>query len=199
MRFLTLAGLLLLMAGCTGLPPRPVPESAQQSWTLRQQELKQIDGWQLKGRVAIVNGVEAWHLNVNWLQNDGDYRIEMWGPFGAGRVQLRGNEQGVRLIDSDQYVYYSTDPESLLYEHTGVKMPVAGLRYWILGLADPGQSQKQPVVDRYGRLASVQQNAWNVELQRYTRVGQMELPDKLSVNKDDLRVKMVVDNSKLKR
>jgi outer membrane biogenesis lipoprotein LolB len=59
MRFLTLAGLLLLMAGCTGLPPRPVPESAQQSWTLRQQELKQIDGWQLKGRVAIVNGVEA--------------------------------------------------------------------------------------------------------------------------------------------
>jgi len=199
MRFLSLAGLLLLIAGCTSLPPRPVPESSQQTWALRQQDLKQIDGWQLKGRVAIINGEEAWYLNVDWLQNDGDYRIDMWGPFGAGRVRLQGNEQGVRLIDSDQYVYYSTDPESLLYEHTGVKMPVAGLRYWILGLADPGQSQKEAILDRYGRLASVQQDAWNVELQRYTPVGQMELPDKLSVNKDDLRVKMVVDNWKLIR
>jgi len=199
MRFLSLAGLLLLIAGCTSLPPRHVPESSQQTWALRQQDLKQIDGWQLKGRVAIINGEEAWYLNVDWLQNDGDYRIDMWGPFGAGRVRLQGNEQGVRLIDSDQYVYYSTDPESLLYEHTGVKMPVAGLRYWILGLADPGQSQKEAILDRYGRLASVQQDAWNVELQRYTPVGQMELPDKLSVNKDDLRVKMVVDNWKLIR
>ena len=153
----------------------------------------------MRGRVAILNETEAWHLNVDWQQYNGSYRIEMWGPFGSGRVQLQGNEHGVRLIDSEQRVYYSHDPESLLYRHTGVHMPVTGLRYWILGLADPGRSQQQPVVDQYGRLASVQQNDWNVELKRYTRIGQLELPDKLSVNKDHIQVKMVVDNWQLPR
>lgn len=199
MKFLSVFVLLLLLAGCTGLPPRPVPDSPERAWADRQQSLQQIDGWQLKGRMAIINDVEAWHLNVDWLQQDGNYRIDMWGPFGAGRVQLRGNERGVKLIDSEQQVYYSSDPESLLYEHTGVHMPVAGLRYWILGLADPGKGQKQPVLDRYGRLASVQQNDWKVELKRYIQIGRLELPDKLSVNKDHIQVKMVVDDWKLNR
>ncbi len=180
------------LAGCA-TPPEPGTVS-DQSREQRQQALEQINAWQLKGRVAIINGSEAWHLNVEWQQRQEDYRIELWGPFGSGRVQLEGDGQGVRLTDSRQGIYYADDPESLLYEHTGVNMPVSGLRYWILGLTDPRYATRQPRRDQAGRLTAVKQADWQVAFSRYTRVDSLALPDRLSVDRQDLRVKMVVDH-----
>lgn len=180
------------LAGCaappdTGTVPVQSPEQ-------REQALEQIDTWHLKGRVAIINGSEAWHLNMAWQQRQEDYRIELWGPFGSGRVRLEGDGQGVRLIDSDQGIYYADDPESLLYAHTGVKMPVSGLRYWILGMADPRYPIRQPRRDQAGRLTALKQADWQIAFSRYTRADGLALPDRLSVDRQDLRVKMVVDN-----
>ncbi len=186
--------LLLSLTACTPLPERPAVSSPDQTWDERRQSLQQIQQWQLKGRLAIINDVEAWHLNVDWQQRNNDYLISMWGPFGAGRVELTGNDSGVRLVDADQAVYYSADPESLLYEHTGVRMPVNGLRYWILGLAHPAREVARPTLDQYGRLASVSQDKWDVQLRHYTRIGAHELPDKLSISRDDIKVKVVVDD-----
>jgi outer membrane lipoprotein LolB len=175
--------------------PVSSPESITPEEQSRQQQLlKEIEAWRLQGRIAIINGVEAWHLNVDWLQRQDDYRIDLWGPFGSGRVRLQGDEQGVRLIDSEQQIHYASDPESLLYEHTGVKMPVSGLRYWILGLPDPHYDQQQSRRDAAGRLASVQQENWQVAFKSYNRIGSLDLPAKLSVDRQDLRVKLVVDD-----
>lgn len=188
-----LAGVWL--AGCTA-PPQ-MDRAAPQSREARQQQLEEIGAWQVKGRVAIINGAEAWHLNVIWRQDEDDYQIELWGPFGSGRVQLEGDAQGVRLSDSQQQIYSARDPESLLYEHTGVKMPVSGLRYWILGLTDPQQEQEQPHYDARARLTSVQQDSWHVAFKRYTRLGELAVPDRLTVAKNDLQVKLVVDDWQL--
>jgi outer membrane lipoprotein LolB len=186
-----LAGLWL--AGCAAPVPEPVPVSSQEQ-VRQQQKLEQIDAWRLQGRMAVINGVEAWHMNLDWQQRQEEYQIELWGPFGSGRVQLQGDEKGVRLFDSQQQIYYADDPENLLFEHTGVKMPVSGLRYWILGLTDPRYSQEQSFRDAAGRLTVVQQDNWQVEFKRYSRVDGMDLPDRLSVDKQDLLVKLVVDN-----
>jgi len=185
----------LWLAGCAA-PPQ-ADRGAPPDREARQQQLEALASWRVRGRVAILNGAEAWHLNVSWRQQDDDYHIELWGPFGSGRVQLEGDAQGVRLIDSDQRTYYARDPESLLYDHTGVKMPVSGLRYWILGLTDPHQNQQQPRRDARDRLVSVQQGSWHVDFRRYTRLGQVVLPDRLWVDKDDLQVKLVVDDWQL--
>lgn len=185
----------LWLGGCAA--PPPADHGAPPDREARQQQLEGIKEWQVKGRVAILNGAEAWHLNVIWRQQNDDYHIELWGPFGSGRVQLEGDAQGVRLVDPHQRTYYARDPESLLYEHTGVKMPVSGLRYWILGLTDPQQEQQQPRRDGRDRLASVQQGSWQIDFRRYTRLGQVAVPDRLRVDKDDLQVKLVVDDWQL--
>ncbi|MDZ7662060.1 lipoprotein insertase outer membrane protein LolB [Thiohalophilus sp.] len=194
MRYWLVLATGLWLAGCAAPPADRGPPPDREA---RQQQLDALDSWRVKGRVAIINGTEAWHLNVIWRQQDDEYHIELWGPFGSGRVQLEGDAQGVRLVDSHRRTYYARDPESLLYEHTGVKMPVSGLRYWILGLTDPQQDQQQPRRDERDRLASVQQGSWYVNFRRYTRLGQVVLPDRLWVDKDDLQVKLVVDDWQL--
>lgn len=184
-----LAGLWL--GGCVAPSPQTAsPYSPEQ----HQQLLEQIETWRLRGRIAIVNGSEAWNLNMEWQQRDGDYHIELWGPFGSGRVQLVGNGQGVRLVDAGQQIYYASDPESLLYEHTRVKMPVSGLRYWILGLTAPQYESRRVQRDAAGRLATVQQEQWQITFKRYSRVKGLDLPDRLAVDRQDLQVKLVVDN-----
>lgn len=194
MRYL-FALVLGLLGGCSAVPEYTPTE---QSWEQRQQALSRIAHWSLRGRLAVNNGVEAWHLNIHWRQRDGQYHIQLHGPFGAGRVLLEGNEQGVVLHDADEQTYYASDPEVLLYARTGVTMPVEGLRYWVRGLPQP-RADGKPRLDEHGRLKQVSQAAWDVDFRGYMQVNGLELPRKIFIAQPqrDIDVRLVVDEWQL--
>jgi outer membrane lipoprotein LolB len=196
----------LLVTGCTTLD---VSDSgtdsyidssidAEQTWRERQIELSAIKYWQLTGRLAVSNGEDAWNVNLEWQQRDEDYQIILNGPFGTGKVKLIGNADGVLLKDADDQTFYADTPEMLLYEQTGMYMPVAGLRYWVMGLASPAQ-KKKPKLDNLGRLAYLEEANWQVKFKRYTQVSGIDLPRKVFILKhaNELDVRLVVDNWKL--
>ncbi len=195
MRRLIVLPLILLMAGCAA--PLPVPPADPEiAWQTRQQDLTKVNDWRLHGRLAITRGSEAWHLKVNWRQKPEGYEIFLSGPFGAG-VKLVGNPRSVVLHDADHRAYYADKPELLLYAHTGVFMPVTGLRYWILGLPDPGKNHSnQTQLDAYGRLAELQQRDWRVRFRDYVEVKQYQLPERLFIKSEaeDIEVRLVVDD-----
>ncbi len=193
MRFLALLSFILLIAGCAAPMPVP-PADPETTWQSRQQDLATVNDWRLNGRLAITRGSEAWHLKVNWRQKPEGYEIFLSGPFGAG-VKLVGNPQGVVLHDSEQHAYSAEEPELLLYTHTGVFMPVTGLRYWILGLPDPDKNHtNQTRLDAYGRLAELQQRDWTVRFRDYVAVEQYQLPERLFIQSEDIEVRLVVDD-----
>jgi outer membrane lipoprotein LolB len=185
---------ILLMAGCAA--PLPAPSvDPEATWQSRQQHLKNMNDWRLNGRLAITRGAEAWYLKVNWRQKQNGYVIFISGPFGAGQVKLTGNPEGVELRDAERNAYYAKEPEILLYEHTGVVMPVTGLRYWILGLPDPGKNHtSQTRLDAYGRLAELQQRDWTVRFPDYVAVKHYQLPERLLIQNEDIEVRLVVDD-----
>ena len=193
MRSLALLSFILLIAGCAAPMPVP-PADPEATWQSRQQDLATVNDWRLNGRLAITRGSEAWHLKVNWRQKPEGYEIFLSGPFGAG-VKLVGNPQGVVLHDSEQHAYSAEEPELLLYTHTGVFMPVTGLRYWILGLPDPHKNHtNQTRLDAYGRLAELQQRDWTVRFRDYVAVEQYQLPERLFIQSEDIEVRLVVDD-----
>ena len=194
MRWLVSLSIILLVAGCAAPLPVP-PADAEATWQLRQHDLNNMNDWRLNGRLAITRGAEAWHLKVNWRQKQDGYEIFLSGPFGAGQVKLLGNQEGVVLRDAERHAYYAREPESLLYEHTGVFMPVTGLRYWILGLPDPGKNHtSQTRLDVYGRLAELQQRDWKVQFPDYVAVKHYQLPERLLIQGEDIEVRLVVDD-----
>ena len=193
MRSLALLSFILLIAGCAAPMPVP-PADPEATWQSRQQDLATVNDWRLNGRLAITRGSEAWHLKVNWRQKPEGYEIFLSGPFGSG-VKLVGNPQGVVLHDSEQHAYSAEEPELLLYTHTGVFMPVTGLRYWILGLPDPDKNHtNQTRLDAYGRLAELQQRDWTVRFRDYVAVEQYQLPERLFIQSEDIEVRLVVDD-----
>jgi len=186
------------MSGCTSVPVEAPVENSQLTWQSRQPELAAIKVWRLSGRVAISQAGEAWNLNMDWQQDGDDYQIQLYGPFGAGRVKLVGNAYGVLLHDSNDQTFYADKAQTLLYEHTGVTMPVEGIRYWIVGLTSPTQTT-QPKLDPQGRLAYLEDEQWQVNFKRYTDVSGMQLPFKVFIVKpeNDIDVRLVVDSWKL--
>ena len=193
MRLLVFLSIILLITGCAAPMPVP-PADPEATWQTRQQDLASVNDWRLNGRLAVIRGSEAWHLKVNWRQKPGGYEIYLSGPFGAG-VKLVGDPQQVVLHDADHHAYYATEPEMLLYAHTGVLMPVTGLRYWILGLPDPGKNHaNQNQLDACGRLAELQQRDWTVRFRDYVAVKQYQLPERLFIQSEDIEVRLVVDD-----
>lgn len=200
--FLLVGMSLLLTSACTTVPVEtPTSTSSldsKQTWQTRQPELAAIKVWRLSGRVAVSQDESAWNLNLEWQQDGDEYEIILNGPFGAGKVKLIGNAYGVLLRDSDGQVFYADNAQTLLREHTGVNMPVEGLRYWIIGLTSP-QQQKKPVLDEQGRLDYLEEANWQVRFKRYTDVSGMQLPNKVFILEphSDIDVRLVVDNWKL--
>ncbi len=193
-----LLGLCLLLAGCAGAPPIPVPEpvaSPETTWQSRQLQLTALQSWQLSARLIVSTEEEAWQLDVIWQQQVDNYEIQISGPFGMGKVRLQGSEDGVFLYDGEGRAYYAQEPEHLLLEHTGVFMPVTSLYYWVRGLPDSTiDAVLIPQLDAWGRLTHLRQNGWSVDMKRYAQVDALQLPDKLFIRSDqDIEVRMVVD------
>ncbi|VAX09405.1 hypothetical protein MNBD_GAMMA25-963 [hydrothermal vent metagenome] len=192
-----LSGLLLLLAGCASVPlPSEPVTSPEQSWETRQQQLGELKNWQLSGRVIISNNEnDAWRLDVIWQQQQDNYEIQISGPLGMGKVRLHGSNDGVFFYDSDGRAYYAQEPEQLLFEHTGIFMPVTSLYYWVRGLPDPTiKAELKSELDNWGRLSQLRQNGWSVDLKRYVQIDALQLPDKLFIhNEENVEVRMVVD------
>lgn len=188
----------VLAAGCASLPEPPAVDHPGQVWQQRREALSRIAYWHLTGRLAVRNGNEAWNIHLDWQQKGDDYQIILNGPFGAGKVKLTGDKAGVALQDSDNQTFYADNPGELLRERTGVSMPVAGLRYWILGLDTPGQSNA-PKLDPQGRLAYLEDKQWQVNFRRYTEVSGLQLPEKIFIDRpaQEIKVRLVVDEWRL--
>ncbi|MGD8526392.1 MAG: lipoprotein insertase outer membrane protein LolB [Thioalkalispiraceae bacterium] len=196
MKYLFLLAILLL-TGCASLPepvtdkPVAVPDP-QAAWQQRQANLTGLEHWHLQGRVSLRSEEESWILKVDWQQQSQKvFKILLSGPF-SGMLQLSGDGSNVELNDGEQSLV-APDAESLLLEHTGIRMPVNGLRYWMLGLPQPDKKVKDLKLDVAGRLDSLQQDEWQVNIQGYQRHDGEILPVKLLINNHRLKVRFIID------
>ena len=186
----------LLLAGCAGPAVVPVP-SPERTWGERQVALAGLSDWSLAGRLGISDGDEAWQLKLFWRQRPGGFHIDLAGPFGAGAVQLQGDAQGVVLRDGEGHRWQAQDAQQLLWQHTGILMPVDGLAWWIRGLPRPRQDRRRLVLDAAGRLAELTENGWRIRFLEYMAVDGLELPRHLLIRRDEVEVRVVVDRWRL--
>ncbi|MCW8899399.1 MAG: lipoprotein insertase outer membrane protein LolB [Gammaproteobacteria bacterium] len=186
------------LAACSTPPPHKFVADPDKRWEQRKTELSEINDWLLSGRVAIVNTHESWHLNMKWQKHDDKYILDLSGPFGAGHAQLTGTKEGVLLVDADQRSFYADNPDQLLQEVTGVRMPVQSLLYWIRGLSNNNIKKDKQMLDNYGRLALLEQAGWSVRFKSYVDIEQHEMPQKIFIDGSDLKVKIFIEEWNLK-
>lgn len=190
-RYFRILSLSLLCSACATQAPRPVPVD-QGEQAARRQALLALDAWQVHGRIAVRAENEGWSAGFDWRQADPGYRIQLRGPFGRAALELKGDARGVWLTRAGQPAVFATGPEMLLYQQSGWRLPVTGLAYWLRGVPD-NRSRAISQRDVAGRLTSLQQGGWQIDYSEYQRYGDYDLPTRLVLERENLRVKVLID------
>jgi len=190
-RFLGLA-LLVAVSACTTAPmvEAPVKDPAA-AWLKHSARMTAIHNWDIEGRIAIRSYKEAVNANLRWQQQGDNYEIDLSGPFGSGAVHLSGEPGAVRL-KTDAQDMVADNAETLLYQVTGLLVPIESLKYWIRGLPQPDSGSSQNL-DAQGRLARIEQDRWKVRFRAYADVSRQQLPVKVFVDNHQLSVRIVID------
>ena len=188
---LALLVILALLAGCATTPESvDLPDIG--SWDVRTDVLGDAENWEFKGRIAVKAGDEGFNGKFNWTQRGDAFSATVGGPLGMGTVRIEGDGQVISLTDKDGVETVLHDAEVELRWRYGWTIPITSLRYWALGIPDPGTPSTTEFNDE-GQLSHLEQSGWIVEISRYREGGGQQMPRTLSATNPDTRVRMVID------
>ena len=193
LRHIIVFSFIALLAGCAGLGPRESVEGHGNAaqWREHKEQLTGLDGWQIDGKIGIRAPKDSGSGTLFWLQRQDYYDIRLSGPLGRGAARLTGRPGDVTLEVANQGRYNAPSPELLLEEQLGWKLPVSNLAWWVRGLPSPA-SKSRLSLDGNSRLASLEQDGWQVEYTAYTEQNGYWLPERIKLHGSDLDVTLVI-------
>lgn len=181
----------LVISGCAAQRGVDLPELSD--WEARTRILAGIGEWEFRGRIGVSAAEDGFNGRLRYSQKDDDFRATVSGPLGFGTVRIEGNDRQVTVTDKDGEAWLLPDPELDLQVMYGWTIPVTSLRYWALGIPDPGVHADTEFNER-GQLAWLDQGNWLVTITQYRDGGGQSMPRRLSAVSGDNKVLLVIDN-----
>jgi outer membrane lipoprotein LolB len=185
--------LIALLAGCAGITSHEAVQGKGDAnkWRANKEQLASLDGWQINGKVGIRAPKDSGSGTLFWLQRQDYYDIRLSGPLGRGAARLTGRPGAVSLEVANQGRYDAPDPETLLKDQLGWKLPVSHLVWWVRGLPAP-DSKSSLTLDSDSRLSNLEQDGWQIEYLSYTEQNGYTLPERMKLHGQDLDVTLVI-------
>jgi outer membrane lipoprotein LolB len=185
-----LAGLgVLALAGCVTVPRQPSPIVP---WPQRRARLQSLDPFELSGRVAVVTSGQGFDAHIDWRQHGTRTTLDLNGPLGIGGVHVVSQGATLDVETSSGQKLASAEARAQLTAKLGFEPPLGSLRYWVLGVPDPAGPSTETIADDQ-RLAAMQQYGWRIDYLAYTNVSGYWLPQRLSLTRGPVRVRLFVD------
>ncbi len=189
-KWLLLAALLTLAAGCATIV-RPTGPANEAAWRQRLASLDQLDNWRLEGRIGVVTPHRGGSASLDWREQGATMTLSFSGPFGIGAVKLTGTPEQMLIRDSKGREWTTDTPDVALERTLGWPVPVASLRYWIVGRPAPGTPYRLQLGAR-GLVMSLEQQGWTVRYQAYSPVHGLLLPIRLAASRAGGHIKLIV-------
>ena len=79
----------------------------------------------------------------------------------------------------------------------GFDVPIASLRYWVLGVPDPAQPAEETLDEAQQRLATLVQDGWHIDYTDYTSAAGASLPARITLQREAVRVRLLVEDWQL--
>ncbi len=143
-------------------------------------KLSQMQYWQIRGKLSVINKGEAVTGFLTWQQNQQKFDIFLSGPFGQGSSHLVGNEQQASLTLPGEETVYASSADALMEQFVGWKFPVLDVRHWVKGQASPNSTATE-ARNSMGLLEKLQQHGWQVQFSRYQRLADNWLPGRVKI------------------
>lgn len=195
-RRVSVCGLLLVClvaAGCATTPRPSGPGTAIPA------DLNDLDRWQARGRLGVSGPANGGSGSFEWRQVGDRSDVEIRGPVGIGGVRLEmqgdGANPDLTLQTSDGQTLQSDAAWNELQSRLGAAVPAGNLRFWMLGLAAPGEHQWHEA--NAEGVVALDQGGWRIEYQKYSDEFGARVPMRMTATSGDARVRIVVDRWQL--
>lgn len=107
-------------------------------------------------------------------------------------MRLTENTAGARLERADEPPVEASSAAILLADALPeTPLPLASLRYWVLGRPAPGAVDAQQL-DADNRLAVLRQNGWEIRYLEYQSVPPWVLPSKLQARQGEVELRLAI-------
>ena len=174
---------LVVLTGCTTLvPTAPAPPLVQAF----------IPSFAIEGRISIRHKKDGFSGNLHWRHVDGADEFVVQTPLGQGVARVTQNSQGATLETSDGKVLHAQDAESLTQEALGFRLPLGGMSRWVQAQALSGDAELRYAND--GTLTYLSEQGWQIEYLSYETLGATTLPNKLTLQNADLKLRLIIDD-----
>ena len=177
----------LLVTGCATTPVGGASGS-------RTADPEQLTQWMAKGRIALSAQGEGGSGSFVWQQRSERTELTVRGPLGAGGLALVTDGETIELADGTGKPLDGEAARAELERRLGVKLPLAELRYWMLGVPAPGRSGSGPVQVSTGSVPGFVQGGWVVSYEELKPQAGWSLPARLTATTSEARVRIVVDD-----
>ena len=172
--FFLIAFLCFLLTGCATNPP-VVAEFALVA----------------TGKLAVITAEERFSARFNWAESSGQYRIDVWGPLGQGRVQLLGGSERIDILRGSQIVA-SGPVEVVMTEQLGWHLPVDAMSAWMRGEPLAGAPIIDGRMDDELRIVGFEQLGWTVRYEAFTTVPAGERPKRITASRGAETLRLVI-------
>lgn len=184
------AALVAVLAACVSAPLR---ESPAVPWPERRAALQAQEHFGLTGRVAVNSAGAGFNASLRWQQRGELSQVSLDGPLGVGGARIEVGDEHFDLRTSRGEHYEGDAARVALEQRLGFPLPLAELRYWMRGVPAPGAAADEVLDEARQRLTRLVQQGWEIDYGEYLEVADGSLPRRVSAQRGDTRVRVVVD------
>ena len=206
MRFLFALACAGALGACATrpLPPvaPPVLDTAEQARAQalqaeRAQALAAAPAWTVTGRAAITRGGKGGSGRIEWHQAGDAFDVALAAPVTRQSWRLAVDAGGARLEGLEGGARTGPDGQALLYEATGLEVPVDALGAWLRGLP-ASEAVHGPARLAFGEdllPVRLEQAGWSIDFRAWRPGGEGRpaLPQRVDARRGDASVRLVVD------
>lgn len=150
-------------------------------WQTHKQTLEKIQDFSMQGKVGVQTGSKGGSARLIWQLDSKPFEqyIELYGPFGGGRIIITANQNMAQLKDAKGNLETAKNTETVLHRQLGWRIPFAQLTSWVKGL--PASNSDQVLLDQQGLLAQTRNANWTVNYSQYQQIENLTLPRKMEI------------------
>ena len=154
----------------------------------------QLTQWMAKGRIALAAQGEGGSGSFVWQQRSERTELTVRGPLGAGGLALVTDGTTIELSGDAGQPLNGEAARAELERRLGVKLPLAELRYWMLGGPAPVRPGSGPLQTNTGTVPGFVQGGWVVSYEQLKSQAGWSLPARLTATTNGARVRIIVDD-----
>lgn len=180
--------------------------STDAQWTAHQSQVIELRDYQTRGSFVYIGGQGTGtetktYAKFFWQQYTPEkYRLLLTNPLGSRELELSVEPDLAKLTTKDGQTHMSDVPSELIYQLTGMDIPIDDLTAWLVG--SPGRATEY-TLDSNHLLKSVtfkiNGETWKLDYLSYDTKTSPMLPNHMELKQGDKVIKLKMDSWTLKK